>query len=51
MEWLRSLSGQSVGLDTAPLIYFIEKHPLYFPVVEGFFNAVARGSAGKCAGH
>ena len=43
MEWLRSLSGQTVGLDTAPLIYFIERHPLYFAVVEGFFHAVAQG--------
>lgn len=43
MEWLRSLSGQTVGLDTASLIYFIEKHPLYFPLVEAFFHAVARG--------
>jgi len=43
MEWLRQLSGQTVGLDTSPLIYFIERHPLYFPVVEPFFAAVARG--------
>jgi predicted nucleic acid-binding protein len=43
MEWLRSLSGQIVGLDTSPLIYFMERHPLYFPLVEPFFAAVARG--------
>jgi predicted nucleic acid-binding protein len=43
MEWLNALSGQVVGLDTAPLIYFIERHPLYFPIVEPFFAFVARG--------
>jgi predicted nucleic acid-binding protein len=44
MEWLNSLSGQTVGLDTAPLIYFIERHPLYLPLVEPFFEAVERGA-------
>jgi predicted nucleic acid-binding protein len=43
MEWLKSLSGQTVGLDTAPLIYFIEKHPLYFSLVEAIFAAVEQG--------
>jgi predicted nucleic acid-binding protein len=32
-----------VGLDTAPLIYFIEEHPVFLPVVSPFFAAVARG--------
>jgi predicted nucleic acid-binding protein len=32
-----------VGLDTAPLIYFIEKHPVYFPMLLPFFEAVERG--------
>ena len=26
MEWLSQLQGQVVGLDTAPLIYFIEQN-------------------------
>lgn len=26
MEWLVQLQGQIVGLDTAPLIYFIEEN-------------------------
>jgi predicted nucleic acid-binding protein len=43
MEWLRSLYGQSVGLDAAPLIYFIEEHPVYFRLVEPFFAAVEQG--------
>jgi hypothetical protein len=25
MEWLTQLQGQVIGLDTAPLIYFIEQ--------------------------
>jgi hypothetical protein len=29
MEWIADLLGQVVGLDTAPLIYFIEEHPTY----------------------
>jgi hypothetical protein len=29
MEWLTRLQGQVVGLDTAPLIYFIEQNLTY----------------------
>lgn len=29
MEWLAQLQGQIVGLDTAPLIYFIEENSTY----------------------
>ncbi len=29
MEWIVQLEGQIVGLDTAPLIYFIEENPAY----------------------
>lgn len=43
MEWVKRLHGQIVGLDTAPLIYFIEKHPTYLPLVRPFFEAVERG--------
>jgi|SRR5579859_5029823 len=43
MEWLKRLSGQIVGLDTAPLIYFIERHSLFYPLVEAFFAAVEGG--------
>lgn len=32
MEWLVQLQGQIVGLDTAPLIYFIEENPNYLDV-------------------
>jgi predicted nucleic acid-binding protein len=43
VEWLKPLHGQVVGLDTAPLIYFIEKHQTYLPLVRPFFEAVERG--------
>jgi hypothetical protein len=32
-----------VGLDTAPLIYFIEKHLTYLPLLLPFFESVERG--------
>jgi predicted nucleic acid-binding protein len=43
LAWLKTLLGTVVGLDTSPLIYFIEKHPKYTPLVRPFFEAVERG--------
>ena len=43
MEWLKPLRGALVGLDTAPLIYFIEEHAVYLPLVKPFFEAMDRG--------
>jgi predicted nucleic acid-binding protein len=43
MEWVRRLYGATVGLDTAPLIYFVEEHPAYLPLVDSFFEAMGRG--------
>ena len=43
MEWIAALKGKTVGLDTAPLIYFIEEHPIYLPIVRPFFQAVEDG--------
>lgn len=40
MGWLDDLIGQTVGLDTAPLIYFIEANPAYLPIIEPFFEAI-----------
>lgn len=40
MDWLKELEGCIVGLDTAPLIYFIEEHPKYLAVLDAFFLAV-----------
>lgn len=42
MEWLVQLQGQIVGLDTAPLIYFIEENPNYLHVTDAFFEAMFR---------
>jgi hypothetical protein len=42
MEWVGKLYGTTVGLDTAPLIYFVELHPKYLSLVDPFFDAVER---------
>jgi predicted nucleic acid-binding protein len=44
LGWVMSLDGTVVALDTAPLIYFIEKNPLYTPWLGPFFEAVERGN-------
>jgi predicted nucleic acid-binding protein len=43
MEWLNQLQGQTIGLDTAPLVYFMEKNPNYVDKVRPFFTALAKG--------
>jgi len=43
MEWLAQLQGQVVGLDSAPLIYFIEENPTYLEMTDAFFEALVRG--------
>lgn len=43
MEWINALQGATVGLDTAPLIYFIEEHPAYLGKLRPFFEAAERG--------
>jgi predicted nucleic acid-binding protein len=43
MEWVKPLRGKVVGLDTAPLIYFIEENLAFLPLVRPFFEAVDRG--------
>jgi predicted nucleic acid-binding protein len=42
MEWLVQLQGKVVGLDTAPLIYFIEENPTYLQAADAFFEAIFR---------
>lgn len=42
MGWISRLYGTTVGLETAPLIYFVERHPKYLPLVYPFFEAVQR---------
>lgn len=43
MGWIDTLQGTVVGLDSAPLIYFIEEHPTYLPLMDAFFEALDRG--------
>ena len=38
MEWIDALEGKVVGLDTTPLIYLIEEHPVYLPLVRPFLR-------------
>ena len=42
MGWIDSLQGKTVGLDTAPLIYFIEENQNYIEVAKLFFEAMDR---------
>jgi predicted nucleic acid-binding protein len=43
MEWVKNLNGKKIGLDTAPLIYFMEENSLYLETVREFFEAMDRG--------
>lgn len=43
MGWVEDLVGSVVGLDTAPLIYYVEANPTYLPKVDPFFAALDRG--------
>ena len=41
MEWVERLRGTVVGVDSAPLIYFIEDDPVYGKRLSAFFEAVS----------
>jgi len=43
VEWIDALRGEAVGLDTAPLIYFIERHPVHAAKLKPFYAAAERG--------
>jgi predicted nucleic acid-binding protein len=43
MEWVNNLYGQTVGIDTAPLIYYIEQHSSYIERLRPFFTSLDRG--------
>jgi predicted nucleic acid-binding protein len=43
MEWIAQLQGKVVGLDTAPLIYFMEQNPNYLEMMRVFFRSFYRG--------
>lgn len=36
-------SVRAVALDTAPLIYYVEEHPKYLPLVEPLIEAIDEG--------
>ncbi len=42
MEWIEALRGSTVGLDTGPLIYYIEEHPTFLRKIRPFFEAAER---------
>lgn len=39
----RLKEGEIVALDTVILIYFLEKHPTYYPAVEQLFRRIEEG--------
>jgi predicted nucleic acid-binding protein len=43
VEWIERLRGSTVGLDTAPVIYYIEEHPAHLARMRPFFEAAERG--------
>lgn len=38
------ITDHELGIDTAPIIYYIEKHPTYDAQVSGIFSAIKRGT-------
>ena len=44
MGWVEDLHGKTVGLDTAPLIFYIEEHAVYGEILYPFFEAVVEGN-------
>lgn len=43
MNRVKHLSGKTVAVDSAPLIYFVEHHPDYYKSVQPFFAALDNG--------
>ncbi len=44
MGLIDTLQGSKVCIDTAPFIYFIEKHEKYLPVLKPFFTEISSGN-------
>ena len=44
MEWLNSLHGKTVAVDTAPFIYFIERKAPYINSLRPLFHDVDQGN-------
>lgn len=43
MEWLESLKGHTIGIDTAVFIYAFEENEKYLPLVRPIFEAIDQG--------
>lgn len=43
MDWIDAFRGRKIALDSAILIYFIEEHPTYLPLVRLLFQAIDQG--------
>lgn len=43
MGALTHMMGKTVALDAMTIIYFVEEHPDFYPLLEPFFLAVDRG--------
>jgi len=46
--WVDALRGKTVGLDTAPLIYFIEQSPGRIEKLRPFFAAAVANLQADC---
>lgn len=44
MELIKTLRGTKICIDTAPFIYFIEKHEKYFPLLKPLFTEINSGN-------
>jgi predicted nucleic acid-binding protein len=38
-----------LGLDTAPFIYFVERHPVYLPIIRDIVRRIDQGTIRGCA--
>jgi predicted nucleic acid-binding protein len=43
VNWVKRLSGHIVAVDSAPLIYFMERHTVFLETVQPFFEAINQG--------
>jgi predicted nucleic acid-binding protein len=43
MGWIEALHGKTVGVDTAPIIYYMEDRPVYADMLHPFFQAAMKG--------
>ncbi len=41
MGWVGEMRGRLVAIDSSPLIYHLEDHPIYADRLDGFFAALA----------